>query len=97
MPFHDGTGPYGDGRPGRGMGTCGRFGVPARGGFGMGHGRGRGMGYRARRFWNWFRPNSTAANQDIYPYTKEDLQAQKEDLEQQIKWLNEQIDNYKEN
>ncbi|HRU77663.1 MAG TPA: DUF5320 domain-containing protein [Rectinema sp.] len=26
MPRHDGTGPAGDGRPGRGMGPCQRFG-----------------------------------------------------------------------
>ena len=34
MPNRDGTGPYGDGRPGRGLGTCGfdsRKGLAARG------------------------------------------------------------------
>jgi hypothetical protein len=94
MPRQDGTGPFGDGRPGRGMGPCGRFGTPVGGGFG----RGRGMGFRQRRCWwdfaGFIRPR---ANQDIYPYTKNDLQAQKDELEKQIKWLNEQIENYKEN
>lgn len=37
MPGMDGTGPYGDGRPGRGLGPCGR-------GMARGHGRGRGFG-----------------------------------------------------
>ncbi len=91
MPYHDGTGPFGDGRPGRGMGPCRRFGVPVRGGFGMGFGRGRGMGIRARRFWNWFSPYTTAYSQDIYPYTRESLEAQKEELEKQIKWVNDRI------
>jgi hypothetical protein len=27
MPRRDGTGPYGDSRPGRGMGSCGRSGT----------------------------------------------------------------------
>jgi len=27
----------------------------------------------------------------MYPYTREDLIAQKEDLERQLQWLNEQI------
>ena len=27
MPYHDGTGPSGNGRPGRGLGPCGRFGT----------------------------------------------------------------------
>jgi len=55
------------------------------------------MGFRQRRCWwdfaGFFRPK---ASQDMYPYTKDDLQAQKNDLEKQIQWLNEQIDNYKE-
>ena len=97
MPYHDGTGPFGDGRPGRGLGPCGRFGTPVRGGFGGGLGRGRGMGFRQRMCWwdfaGFFRPR---ASQDVYPYTKDDLQAQKIDLEKQIQWLNEQIENFKE-
>ena len=37
MPGMDGTGPFGDGRPGRGRGPCGR-------GLAYGRGAGRGMG-----------------------------------------------------
>lgn len=101
MPYHDGTGPFGDGRPGRGLGPCGRFGVPARGGFGRGFGRGsgfgRGMGFRARRCW-WapYGNYSPRPADDIYPYTREDLLAQKDELEKQLKWLSEQIENFKE-
>lgn len=45
MPGMDGTGPFGDGRPGRGLGPCGRGMAYGRGaGRGMGRGRGRGLG-----------------------------------------------------
>lgn len=45
MPGWDGTGPLGDGRPGRGLGPCGRGLARGRGaGRGMGLGMGRGMG-----------------------------------------------------
>jgi len=40
MPNQNGTGPFGDGRPGRGLGPCGRF---VRGCFGSGRGFGRGF------------------------------------------------------
>jgi hypothetical protein len=32
MPNQNGTGPFGDGRPGRGLGPCGRFGLTLFGG-----------------------------------------------------------------
>lgn len=41
MPYKDGTGPMGGGKPGRGMGSCGRGGRS-----GAGRGRGAGMGRR---------------------------------------------------
>jgi len=102
MPYHDGTGPFGDGRPGRGLGPCGRFGAPVGGGFGRGYGRrlgrgfgggyGRGFGCRNYGYYRdipgYYNPE---AKQDIYPYTREDLEAQKDELEKQIKWVNERI------
>jgi hypothetical protein len=97
MPYQDGTGPSGDGRPGKGFGPCGRFGTPVRGGFGKGMNRGRGMGFRQRRcWWDFFGFTRTKENQDIYPYTREDMVAQKEELEKQVKWLNEQLENKKD-
>lgn len=52
MPNRDGTGPFGDGRPGRGLGPCGRFDNVPRFGFGYRRGfRGRcGFGFRGRGY-----------------------------------------------
>ncbi len=41
MPNKDGTGPFGNGLWGRGMGPCGRGGAWGRGGAGRGMGQGR--------------------------------------------------------
>lgn len=95
MPYHDGTGPFGDGRPGRGMGPCGRFGAGARG-FGprrgLRYGRGRGFGFRALgRGRRWLGTPGYQYQEEVYPYTREDMIAQKEDLERHLQWLNEQI------
>ncbi len=95
MPGYDGTGPFGDGRPGRGLGPCGRFNaVPLRGGFGLGFGRGRGFGrgygYRYRT-WAYDLPENSAYREPIYNYSKEDMQAQKAELEKQLQWLNDQL------
>jgi len=46
MPNMDGTGPFGDGRPGRGLGPCGRGLARGCGGW-RGSGRGLGGGQRA--------------------------------------------------
>lgn len=90
MPGFDGTGPFGDGRPGRGLGPCGRFDGLGRGrGFGRGRfgGYGGGYGYRNRArdyvAYDYREP--------IYSYSKEDMQAQKAELEKQLQWLNEQL------
>lgn len=83
MPYQDGTGPFGDGRMGRGLGPCGRgraFGP--RCGFGQRAAmRGRGLGRMAFK----------AYEDQVYPYTKEELEAHKADLEKQLKWLEEEI------
>ena len=99
MPGYDGTGPFGDGRPGRGLGPCGRFeGVALRRGFGRGYGRGFGGGFGrgfGRGYGYRFRAGAYNAPynypEPVYVYSKEDLQAQKADLEKQLQWLNEQL------
>ncbi len=78
MPGRDGNGPRGNGIPGRGMGPCGG---------GMRNGRGAGFGGGARASL----PNNPPL-QDMYPYTKEELEAQKKELEAQLKWINNQLD-----
>lgn len=90
MPYHDGTGPFGDGRPGRGLGPCGRFGVPVRGG--LGRGFGRGMGFRqgfGRR--GWIYNNEMPVNDSVYSYDKDTLQQEKSRLEKLISWVNERL------
>lgn len=93
MPNYDGTGPFRDGRPGRGLGPCGRFGKAI--GRGPGFGRGRCFG-RGRQ--NSFRGGSkhwqNAApwqESGTHPYNKASLEDEKQNLEEQLKWLNEQI------
>ena len=100
MPGMDGTGPFGDGRPGRGLGPCGRFGTPAGERFGIRRGRGfrrgfgRGYGFHGGYGPRWayrydgpgYLPQDTA-----YEYTKEEMLAMKEDLQSQLQWLNDQL------
>ncbi len=102
MPYQDGTGPNGNGSPGRGLGPCGRFGTSARDNFGprLGRGFGRGLG-RGRRagFGGGYGPRFNRCydgpvyvpQETAYAYTKEDLRAQKDDLERQLQWLTEQL------
>lgn len=84
MPYQDGTGPFGDGRLGRGQGPCGRGrAMVARGGGRRGF---FGFGRRAAN------PNLTPeSDSSMYPYTKEDLLAQKKELEDRLNWIEKQI------
>lgn len=102
MPNYDGTGPFGSGRPGRGLGPCGRFGAPGwsdygpRGGraFGRGFARGRGFGFRGgfgQRFNRYYDAPEYDAGYNTFSYAKEDLLAMKKDLERQTQWINEQL------
>lgn len=82
MPYRDGTGPMGDGRPGRGMGPCGRGAAPC----GRGRRMGGGRGFGGRGF--------AALNTDsVYQYSKENLEAQKKELEAQLNWINKELEN----
>lgn len=92
MPGFDGTGPFGDGRPGRGLGPCGRFDSPApRRGFRRARGAGFGGGYGYRnRAWD-AAPQGYVNREPVYSYSKEDMQAQKAELEQQLQWIDEQL------
>ncbi|MDD2597116.1 MAG: DUF5320 domain-containing protein [Candidatus Cloacimonetes bacterium] len=78
MPNRDGTGPMGDGRPGRGMGPC------AKSGF-FGCGRRFGRGFRGR--WQ----GNTPYRAD-YQYSRENLEAEKQELEAQLNWINKELD-----
>ncbi len=99
MPNNDGTGPFGDGRPGKGLGHCGKFAVTMRGGQGRGFGNrcGRGAGIRNRGGMVGNRRNlAFQENPELYTYSRDNLLAQKAELEDQLKWLNGQLENQKE-
>ncbi len=93
MPNRDGTGPFGDGRPGLGMGPCGRTDVPFRGGR---RGRFGGRGFARRCFWDYHPTANADDYPTVYSYDKASLLKQKSELENQLKWLNEQLANDKD-
>ena len=78
MPYRDGTGPMGDGRMGRGMGPCGR-------GLAFGGGRRAGRGFRNR----W---QGCAPYRADYQYSKENLEAEKQELKAQLDWINRELE-----
>ena len=92
MPNLDGTGPFGDGRPGRGLGPCGRFGTTMRGRFG--YGRGWRCGYGFHRGWRWYNYWYGEAMNFPLPdyYTHEELLAQKEELQKILQRIDQQLE-----
>lgn len=96
MPNQDGTGPSGTGRPGRGLGPCGRRErelIQPRRCFGRGFRFRNGFGMRSQRMWL---DGQMSNKQDIYPYTRQELEEQKETLERQLAWLKNQLNNTKD-
>lgn len=96
MPNLDGTGPWGTGSLGKGLGPCGqgnrrnnRAGRCFGGGFRF-HNGFRMQG-RRRRF-----EDNTMDNRNVYPYTRQELEAQKQEIEGQLSWLNEQMHKIKD-
>lgn len=89
MPGFDGTGPFGNGRPGRGLGPCGRGASP----FGNRQGRGGGFGggRRWRCCWDSCPPYSGETDQGIYPLEHSSLETRKAELENQLKWIEAQL------
>ncbi len=88
MPNRNGTGPFGDGRPGRGLGPCGRF-------INYFIGNRRDMrNYpmrRQRRFIDYVLPFFSSESRDVYPYDSSNLLSRKKDLEDELKWVDQQI------
>ena len=94
MPRGDKTGPEGQGpMTGRRMGICAGFDTPGfTRGFGRGIGRGRGFGRgRGMRGWCW-----TPIQTQPVELSKEDqkkiLESQKQNLENEIKAINKQLE-----
>lgn len=94
MPNYDGTGPLGNGRPGRGLGPCGRADIPQCPPFGRGFRRGQRRGFGGfGRFGRGRLPEieTPMSNSGVYPYEKEMLQEEKSRLEKVLAWINDRI------
>ena len=75
MPGGDGTGPFGNGPVGRGLGPCG-----------AGQYRGRGFGFgRGRRFWN--NGQTALQNTNTIKTTAEDEKPERDRLEEELRDL----------
>ncbi len=90
MPNYDGTGPFGDGRPGRGLGPCGKFEHT----YGYGGGR-RGRFYaRTNFFRNIFdilRPIFYDDRRYNEPSDSSSLKSRKQELERELERVNNLI------
>ena len=88
MPGMDGTGPLGNGRPGKGLGPCARTGI------------GRSFGRRFRGRLRCRGGVNIAAQptgiSECYSYDKKTLEAKRAELEEQLQWINEQLQNLKD-
>jgi hypothetical protein len=97
MPFGDGTGPYANGKPGRGLGYCNGNNAP---GYKMGGGRGRFRGQGRNRF-----PGNGPFS-DLPPYMRpcrtinvsdeEILKMEKEFLEKRLKTIDKSLSGLKD-
>ncbi len=93
MPNRDGTGPRGNGRPGKGLGPCGRFERTNCRGFGHRHGRKMGFHHRCRCGCHQpFEALPPRESKEFYLYERDNLEARKAELEEQLRWLNEQLE-----
>lgn len=88
MPNQDGSGPFGDGRPGRGLGPCGRTDRYPRGGFFRGFRFGWRGGCGGRGRWGW---GASDNDNPSYPYEKEALEDEKSRLEKALGWVVERL------
>ncbi|MCB5278959.1 MAG: hypothetical protein M0Q19_00880 [Candidatus Cloacimonetes bacterium] len=78
MPGRNGKGPMGNGQPGRGLGPCGA---------GGGNGRRRRIPQQM-----YDAPlTDTAISSDVYQYSKDNLKARKAELEEQLNWINNEL------
>lgn len=91
MPNYDGTGPFGDGRPGRGLGPCGRTDYA----YGFGCGRRRGlfprMGGYFRNIYDFVRPIFSDEGRYDENYTRSNLKARKSALENELERINKEL------
>jgi hypothetical protein len=90
MPNYDGTGPFGDGRPGRGLGPCGRTDSV----YGYGGGR-RGRFFPRmncfRNIYEIVRPLFTNDSRYNENFDKSSLEARKRALENELGMINDQL------
>ncbi len=88
MPNFDGTGPFGDGRPGRGLGNC----YPERRAQSRPFGRGlrRALGGSFGRRAGWQNPQAMNSD-DMYSYDTETLKKEKSRLEKLLCWVSDRL------
>lgn len=88
MPNFDGTGPYGNGRLGRGMGPCGRG--DAMYGYGRGRGYYQGTPRYRRRFMDYLYPIGVGISQ-MLGLNKDALRERKSMLEEELNLINKKL------
>lgn len=92
MPNRNGTGPFGDGRLGKGLGPCGRTDIANdnRRGFRRGMNRCFG-GFGGFGHMRWRQNAEMSESNSVYTYDKETLQNEKSRLEKLLNWVNERL------
>jgi hypothetical protein len=90
MPNFDGTGPFGNGQPGKGLGPCGR------GAAHRGCGKWYYKSYRRNRF-RWINtPNDSANLKEAIPVNRFALETRINELEDELKWYKDLLEKEKD-
>ena len=88
MPNHDGTGPLGNGRPGKGLGPCGQTDKEHNTIIVRGFSKGMRHGFGRR---GWMHNVEMMDSNTAYSYDKESLLKEKSRLEKLLNWVNDRL------
>ena len=91
MPNHDGTGPFGDGRPGRGLGPCGRTDRAQFNAMRRGMRRGMQLGFGGCRHRGWIQNADVLDSNSAYLFNKETLISEKSRWEKLLSWVTNRL------
>ncbi len=91
MPNYDGTGPLGEGRPGKDLGTCGRTDININSEVRRGCRKGMRRGFGGLGHRGWMRGSEMAEGNAVYSYDKDTLQIEKNRLEKLLNWVNDRL------
>jgi hypothetical protein len=93
MPNYDGTGPFGDGRPGRGLGPCGRNYNRRNENAGYGRGNLNGnQGHRCRRHLIDYVLPLFQGISEGFRLNKTNLKEIKSELVKELDWINKELE-----